>query len=563
MSNPNLKITLAQLNPLMGDILGNVLRIREVYFEADDDGSDLVVFPELCVTGYPLEDMANHPDMQEASRAGLEALRRATAGRGAAMVVGAPVRRDGKIHNAAFAFGGGAVLNEVHKRHLPNYGVFDEKRNFSVGTRPFGPFEWRGTKVGVVICEDAWGPDAAAELARGGAQLLVIVNASPFRANILHTRVLEVVGPRVRETGLPAVYANIVGGQDEVVFDGGSFVLDGEGRRICQMPQWEECVETFDLGGATGSLSDADFPNPLENTWHAMMQGLRDYLHKSGFTDVVLGLSGGIDSAVVAAVAGDALGADRVHCVRLPSQYTTDLSNDTADEMCRIWGFPMHTLPIGEVVSAGEKLVREGFAPAGLKRLTLENMQARARGYLLMTLSNEFGWMLLSTGNKSEIGVGYATLYGDMCGGYNPLKDVYKTTVFALARWRNEHYGPGLLGPEGVAIPVEIIERPPSAELAPDQKDTDSLPPYEVLDDILEEMVENQLPRREILEQGFDPAVVARVYSLLKRAEYKRRQGAPGPKTTYRAFARDRRMPIVNAFDPSFIARLEELGREE
>ncbi|MCC8180951.1 MAG: NAD+ synthase [Planctomycetes bacterium] len=558
MAKPKLKIAAVQLNPVVGDIPGNVMKIRDEYRKAVAHGPQLVVCPELSVTGYPLEDLANHPDVLTGALAGLQAL--AAAARDAVLLVGAPVRRSGGVYNAAFALHNGDIVAEVHKRRLPNYGVFDEKRNFTPDPEPMRPFTVAGCRVGVIICEDAWSSDAANELAANGAELLVAINASPFRPDVLRARV-EMGQERVGETGLPFIYVNTIGGQDEVVFDGGSFMLDSDGKRVMQMPQWEECARVVDITAPPDACYG--FPEPLENIWRAMMQGVGDYVRKSGFTDVVLGLSGGIDSALVAAVAGDALGPEHTHCVRLPSKHTSDLSNDSAARMCEIWGFSMETVPIGPVVEAAKGLLSPAAGQTELKSLTLENMQARARGYLLMSISNDRGWMLLSTGNKSEIGVGYATLYGDMCGGFNPLKDVYKTTVFALSRWRNSRRPAGCLGPSGEVIPVEIIDRPPSAELAPGQKDTDSLPPYEVLDGILEEMVENQAPRRVILEKGYDPAVVARVYALLKRAEYKRRQGAPGPKTTPRAFARDRRTPIVNGFDPLFIPALERMAAND
>ena len=553
-----LKITLAQLNPVVGDVLGNTRKIRETYIEADERGVDLVVMPELSVTGYPLEDLANMRDLLDASDAALEALARITSSRRAVLLVGAPLRDGAGVHNAAVALENGKVLATVRKRSLPNYGVFDEMRNFVPEDGTARPFPVAGTQVGVLICEDVWKEEPARELKANGAAVLVSISASPFRPGVLETRVRDVAALRVADTGLPLVYVNTVGGQDEVVFDGGSFCMDAAGRRAVQLPQWEECVMDWDTAQPFASEPGALFPDRLEEIYRAMVLGVKDYAGKSGFTDVVLGLSGGMDSALVAAVAGDALGAEHVHCVRLPSRYTSDLSNSAAEDMCLRWGFSMDTLPIGGVVDAAAAILQP-VSPDGLKKLTLENMQARARGYLLMTLSNDRGWLLLATGNKSESGVGYATLYGDMCGGYNPLKDVYKTTVFAVAKWRNANRPHGLLGPGGEVIPVEIIERPPSAELAPDQLDTDSLPPYPILDAILEDLVERQLPVEEIAAKGQPLATVERVYRMLKRAEYKRRQGAPGPKTSYRAFARDRRMPIVNGFDPSMLKQLQDM----
>ncbi len=552
-----LKITVAQLNPVVGDIVGNVRKIGEIYLEAEERGQDLVVTPELSITGYPLEDLANYPDLLAAADRAVAVLRAATRRGRTALIVGCPLRDAAGVHNAALALRGGEIVKVARKKSLPNYGVFDEMRNFVPDAGPQLPFDLDGVKVGVLICEDVWGPDAALELRDNGAQLIVSINASPFRPGILRTRVREVAAARVRAAGVPLLYVNMVGGQDEVVFDGGSFLLDASGRRLCQLPLWEECVMELSPDDAP---ADGDFPDPLECVWRAMMLGLGDYARKSGFTDVMLGLSGGMDSALVAAVAGDCLGPEHVHCVRLPSRYTADLSNSTAEDMCRAWGFSMDTLPIGRVVDAAAETLAP-LAPGGLKKLTGENMQARARGYLMMTLSNDRGWLLLSTGNKSEIAAGYATLYGDMCGGYNPLKDVFKTTVYALADWRNKNHPAGLRGPAGCVIPQEIIDRPPTAELSPGQKDTDSLPPYPVLDAVLEEMVERQLPLEDIIAKGFERPMVERIYRMLKYAEYKRRQGAPGPKTSYRAFTRDRRFPIVNGFSAAMIGELEAMER--
>lgn len=558
-----MKLTLAQLNVTVGDVLGNIRKIRETYLDADERGIDVVIFPELAVTGYPAEDLVEEGDLLDAAEAGLAVLQSMTKGRNAAIVIGSPVRADAKdkkgIYNAALVFSDGTMLGAARKKNLPNYGVFDETRNFIPETNSLQPVTVKGKKLGILICEDAWLPEPAAELKANGAELLVAVNASPFRPEVLQTRIRDVAALRIAETGLPLAYVNLFGGQDELVFDGGSFFMDARGRRVRQAPQWEECVIDCDCGELADGSLDAAYPDPMEEIWRAMVVGLGDYGRKSGFTDVVLGLSGGLDSAVVAAVAGDAFGPERVHCVRLPSRFTSDLSNSTAEDMCRTWGFDMRTVAIGSVVDAAQQCLSTATDGKELKKLTYENMQARARGYLLMTLSNEYNWLLLSTGNKSEIAVGYATLYGDMCGGYNPLKDVFKTTAFALAKWRNAHCPAGLLGPSGVVIPEEIITRPPSAELSDGQLDTDSLPPYPILDGILRLMVEDNLSLADIARQGYEIEMVKRVYRMLIRAEYKRRQSAPGPKTSGLAFARERRMPIVNRFDVSQIQALEGL----
>lgn len=560
MPDPDFLLTIAQLNAIVGDVRANTLKIREIYLAAAERGADLVVTPELGVVGYPIEDLVCHPDLLAAARASLGVLAAATRGRRAALVAGLPLGGKAGVYNAAAVLAGGKVIHAVAKRHLPNYGVFDEKRTFIPGRLPHRPFVFKGVGIGLLICEDLWSPEVARELATNGADLLLSISASPFREDVYETRIHDVAGRRAAETGLPVVYVNTVGGQDEVVFDGGSFMLDAGGRRKFLMARWEEEVRDIGLAALPDPGPEDDMPDPLEEVWRVMMLSVRDYAAKTGFADVVLGLSGGIDSAVAAAVAGDALGPERVHAVRLPSRHTSDLSNDAAERMCRIWGFDMHTLSIEGVVAAAAASLGAEQSVAGLKPLTRENMQARARGYLLMTLSNDRGWLLLTTGNKSEIAVGYSTLYGDMCGGFNPLKDVYKTTIFALAAWRNRNRPAGLLGPEGVVVPEEIIARPPTAELAPGQKDEDSLPPYSVLDAILEEMVEKQSPMEEIVARGFAPAVVDKVYRMLLGAEYKRRQGAPGPKTTARAFARDRRIPIVNRFDPKMSGELEKMS---
>ncbi|MDR2391739.1 MAG: NAD+ synthase [Planctomycetota bacterium] len=545
------KIAIAQLNTSVGDIAANIRKIRDAYLKADADGADLLVTPELSVTGYPLEDMANIPDVVALAAAGLDELRRMTGGRRAALLAGAPMAGEGGVFNSAAVFQSGEIVQIVHKQCLPNYGVFDEKRNFIPETGPSGPFPLAGRRIGVLICEDLWFPDRSRELRSQGAELLLSISASPFRRDIQKVRVLDVAVKRAAETGLPVLYVNSVGGQDELVFDGGSFLLDAAGRRRFELPLWEECVGACEPWGGTGESVEG-FADSTECVWRAMMLGVRDYAAKSGFADVVLGLSGGIDSAVAAAVAGDALGPERVHCVRLPSRYTAELSNTAAEEMCRAWGFEMLTLPIGEVVAAATATLSP-LSPGGLKKLTAENLQARARGYLLMTLSNDRGWLLLSTGNKSELAVGYATLYGDMCGGFNPLKDVFKTTVYEAARWRNRNRPAGLDGPAGVVIPEAILERAPSAELAPGQKDSDSLPPYPELDAILAGLVEERTPVERIVARGFSRETVLRTYRLLRRAEYKRRQGAPGPKITARAFTRDRRIPMANGFDPGIL----------
>ncbi len=581
MTQPNLTIALSQINPLMGDVVGNVLKIREEYFEADGRGVDLAVFPELSLTGSPLEGLADDGDLPAVVEEGLQVLRAATKGRRAALLVGAPQRDGDRFFSAALMFQDGEVSGCSRKRGLPGDGVetvFDSNRNPMRArvTRIFeffdkqakdaadeaeasipdtDPIRVHGVNVGVVIGRDIWRPDMAARLKAAGADLLVSINSCPFRPRILETRIRDITALRVSETGLPLVYVNAVGGQDTTVFDGGSFVLDAKGRCLVQMPQWEECTTDCELARPF-SASHELFPAPEEEIYRSLVLGLGDYVRKSGFSDVVIGMSGGMDSAMVAAIAGDALGPRHVHCVRLPSEFTSDLSNRSAAEMCEKWGFSMATVSIGNVVATATDAL-EPATPNGLNKLTRENMQARARGYLLMTLSNQNNWLLLATGNKSEIAMGYATLYGDMCGGYTPLKDIFKTTVYSLARWRNGNRPDGLKGPDGVVIPTEIIDRPPSAELSPGQLDTDSLPPYPILDAILAELLEHDTPVSMVPDKGFEPELVDRVFRMLKSAEYKRRQGAPGPIITDKGF---RRVPVVNSFDPRQLERLRELA---
>lgn len=582
MPSPNLTIALTQINPLMGDVLGNVRKIREAYYEADGREVDLVVFPELALTGSPLGGLAESGDLPGAVEAALEVLSNATRGRKAALLVGAPLRDGDHFFSAALVFEDGKLIGSFRRHGLPGDGASDEVRHstrvpmraritriLSTLHKPAEeeqfpipvsePVIIKGTRIGVLVGRDVWRPDAAARFKAAGAELLVSINANPFQPGILETRIRDVTALRVSETALPLVYVNLVGGQDETVLDGGSFALDAKGRRVLQMPQWEECSMDFDSSQPFEASDEVLFPVREEELYQALVLALGDYTRKSGFTDVVLGMSGGMDSAIVAAIAGDALGADHVHCIRLPSRYTSDLSNNAAEAMCTLWGFSMDTTPIGQVVEAAGGLVAPMF-PTGLKQLTQENMQARARGYLLMTVSNDKNWLLLATGNKSEGSVGYGTLYGDLCGGYTPLKDVFKTTVYSLARWRNANLPQGLKGPEGVVIPVEIIDRAPSAELSPNQLDTDSLPPYPVLDAILAEILEGGTPVGQMVEKGFDPEVVDKVFRMYKQSEFKRRQASPGPRFSENGPAWTKRYPIVNRFDPSMQAKLLEMS---
>ncbi len=545
-----LRIALAQLNPVMGDIAGNLARARKAHGEAAKLGADLVLFSELFITGYPPEDLVLKPALQADARAAVEALAGDTAG-APAILIGMPLAERGKLFNAVLLLEGGRIAGATRKVDLPNYGVFDEKRVFAAGPIP-APFSIKGVRIGVPVCEDIWTDAVTRQLAEAGAEILVVPNGSPFEAGKEDVR-LELAAARVKETGLPLIYLNQVGGQDELVFDGASFVLNGDGKLAASLPGWREALVITDWSRdgngkwvcAPGEIAAGEIR--AGQVYHAMMLGLRDYVNKNRFPGVVLGLSGGIDSALSAAVAVDALGASRVRCVMLPSRYTSRTSLEDADACALALGTPYETIEIERVVAAMGETLAPAFAGTTADT-TEENIQSRLRGVILMALSNKFGPMVLTTGNKSEMSVGYATLYGDMCGGYNVLKDIYKTEVFALARWRNEFSPQGALGPAGRVIPERIIEKPPSAELKPDQTDQDSLPPYDILDGILECLVEHEMSFADTVVRGFEPATVKRIEQLLYVSEYKRRQAPPGVKISARNFGRDRRYPITNAF---------------
>ena len=543
-----LAIAIAQIDPTVGDVAGNADRIRRARTEAD--GADLVVFPELVLSGYPPEDLVLKPAFQDACREACEALAAETADGGPALLVGLPWRENGRLYNAVALLDGGGVAAVRHKVLLPNYGVFDEKRVFDAGEMP-GPVFFRDVRIGVPICEDIWQPSVVECLEESGAEMLLVPNGSPFETTKDDIR-LNIAVERVVESGLPLAYVNQVGGQDELVFDGASFVLGRDRALRAQLPSWVESVAlTRWERGADGmecvAGPMAEGGDDLADIYAAMMLGLRDYVNKNRFPGVVLGLSGGIDSALSAAVAVDALGADRVRCVMMPSPYTSQASLDDALEAVTALGASYETISIEPAMGAFGGMLAGAFGNRG-EDTTEENIQARARGLTLMALSNKFGHMVLSTGNKSEMSVGYATLYGDMCGGYNVLKDVYKTTVFALSDWRNRNRPEGALGPSGRVVPQNIIDKPPSAELRPDQTDQDSLPPYDALDDILECLIEDELSVAEIAARGHPVETVERVWRMLDIAEYKRRQAPPGVKLTRRAFGRDRRYPIVNGY---------------
>ncbi len=546
----HLRIALAQLNPVMGDIVGNRQKARAARAEAAKAKADVVLFPELFIVGYPPEDLVLKPALQDDAREAVEALARDTADGGPAMLIGAPWVEDGKLYNACLLLDGGKIAGKTFKYDLPNYGVFDEKRVFAVGPMP-GPFNISGVRIGVPICEDIWTPDVVECLSETGSEILLVPNGSPFEAGKEDVR-LNLIGARVKESGLPLIYLNQIGGQDELVFDGASLVANADGRLAWSLPAWEEKIAITDWSRTANGWVCADGERTGEedrssSVYHAMMLGLRDYVNKNRFRGVVLGLSGGIDSAISAAVAVDALGADRVRCVMMPSRYTSRDSLDDAEECAKLLGVKYETIPIRDPVDAFSATLKDTFTGKNADT-TEENIQSRIRGVLLMALSNKFGPMVLTTGNKSEMSVGYATLYGDMCGGYNVLKDVYKTEVFRLSHWRNQNNPRGSLGPDGRVIPERIITKPPSAELRDNQKDEDSLPPYDILDGILECLVEDEMTFEATCAKGYHPATVKRIEQLLYVSEYKRRQAPPGVKISRKNFGRDRRYPITNAF---------------
>jgi len=542
-----LTIALSQINPVVGDLAGNADKIRAARARAATLGADLVVFSELVITGYPPEDLVLKASFQRAARAEVEALAGES---GPALLLGAPWREDGALYNAALLLDEGTVVARRFKHDLPNYGVFDEKRVFAAGPL-LGPMAFRGVPLGVMICEDMWGEEVAECLGESGAQILVVLNGSPFEADKRDARMNYAVA-RVREAGLPLIYVNQVGGQDELVFDGLSFVLNRDCTLAAQAPAWQSDLSLTrwrEAGGRWSCVKGeiARHPEGPEAIYQAMMVGLRDYVEKNRFPGVVLGLSGGIDSALSAAVAVDALGPARVHCLMMPSKYTSQTSLRDAEDCAKALGVRLDSLSIAPAVGAFEDTLAPLFGGTD-DGVTHENIQPRARGILLMAISNKFGDMVLTTGNKSEMSVGYTTLYGDMCGGYSVLKDVYKTTVFELSRWRNKNFPNNALGPKGEVMPKNVITKPPSAELKPDQTDQDSLPPYDVLDDILECLVEKEMAFDAIVARGHARKTVARIEHLLYVAEYKRRQAPPGVKITARHFGRDRRYPITNGF---------------
>ncbi|MEM5584128.1 NAD+ synthase [Roseibium sp. AS2] len=551
MISDRFRLAVAQLNPTVGDVAGNAGLIREARREAAAQDADLVLTSELVLAGYLPEDLVLKPAFVTACMDAARALALETADGGPGLIVGSPWRsEEGKTYNAVLLLDQGEVKAVRFKYDLPNYSVFDEKRVFAAGPLP-GPVDFRGVRIGLPICEDIWNDEVCECLEETGAELLLVPNGSPYWENRAEER-LQVVVSRVVQTGLPLIYCNQLGGQDELVFDGGSFALHGDRSLAFQMPQFQPAMAITDWTrtGDTWICANgpvASLPDLNEANWRACVLGLGDYVIKNGFPGVVLGLSGGIDSAVCAAMAVDALGADKVHAIMLPYQYTSKESIADADACASALGIRYDTIPIAEPVAGFRNVLSDLFAGTD-EDTTEENLQSRTRGVILMAVSNKFGWMVVTTGNKSEMSVGYATLYGDMNGGYNPIKDLYKTQVYDLAAWRNTARPDGLSGPAGEVIPANIITKVPSAELRENQTDQDSLPPYDDLDDILECLVEKEMSVGEIERRGHERALIHRIEHLLYIAEYKRRQAPPGVKITERNFGKDRRYPITNRF---------------
>lgn len=541
------QITLAQLNPTVGDLEGNYKVAIEAWDQAQKMGSDLIAFTELFITGYNTQDLIKKPSFFKAAQDQILKLAK-TCKNGPAIAIGGPAYLKGKLYNAYYILADGNVANIIMKHHLPNQNVFDEKRIFDEGEIS-GPYQIGPIRIGSPICEDAWHSDVSETLSETGAQLLLVPNGSPYYNGKNDVRLNKMVA-RVVETNLPLIYLNMVGAQDDQVFDGGTFALNRGGRLAIKLPLFEEALEHIvleesDMGWNIIKGELAKVPCDKELDYHAMVMGLRDYCKKSGFEKVVLGLSGGIDSALVAVIASDAIGSANVRSIMLPSPYTSQTSLIDATDLVDNLGCKSDTLPINDSLTAIDKTLSSTFEGRKID-LTEENIQSRLRGLLLMAVSNKFGEMLLTTGNKSEVSVGYSTIYGDMAGGFNPIKDLYKTKVFEISKWRNKNHRPWMKGPPGSLIPDSIITKAPTAELRPNQKDSDSLPDYPVLDAILTILVDEDGSTNDCLKAGYNKSDVSKVEKLLYDSEHKRFQSAPGTRLSQRAFWLDRRYPIVN-----------------
>lgn len=553
MSNSKLNITIAQLNPTVGAVSENMRGILKAYQQAEDEGADLLVTPELSLTGYMLKGLVTLPDFNQAVHIALTHIKKQTLGKKAALVVGAPIARDGEIYDMALIIKDGQVIHEVARNNFSEARALGEDKYFSSSHIGNEPFKINDVYMALCVGEDGLNAKEIEWRLSGSqsyrkASLIINVAAIPFTPG-RYENTLNAVKALTAFESVPFIHVNQVGGQGDCVFDGASFVLKSNQELFTKLPEFAEQVVTFDCYPGQDAELARDLSAP-ERLWQALVTGTRDYVKKSGFSDVLLGMSGGMDSALVAAIAGDALGAEHVHCYRLPSEFTSVESNNLADEMCQIWNMPISEIAIGGVNDAALSGLKSHFA-AKPRDVTEENLQSRIRGMLLMALSNKNKWLLLSTGNKSESLMGYCTLYGDMCGAFNPVKDIYKTTVFELARWRNQNRPEGLLGPGGEVIPKAIIARPPSAELSADQKDSDSLPEYSVLDRVLASLVDEGKSVAEVAAEGFDETMVKKVYATWQRNEFKRQQAAPGVVFSRHDF------PLDGAFN---IAMLNELN---
>jgi len=544
----NLKIALAQLNPLVGDVIGNVDKLISVRSNLDDN-VDILVAPELYISGYPIDDLVLREDFLDLVDKGLENLAKATKDCKSSIIVGAPRKEKNTIRNSVFVIENGEISTFRDKYELPNSGVFDEQRIFTPGNLS-GPVNIKGVRIGIPICEDIWKENVIECLAESGAEIIISINASPFTLSKNNER-LSVVISRIRENELPLVYLNRYGGQDELVFDGNSFALNDDGSICLSCKSFEHDISIINFRKDKKWIGKGDIiksSTKYESLYKALVLGLRDYVKNNKFPGVILGMSGGIDSALVASLAVDALGPQNVHAVMMPSPYTSNESLNDAKEALNFLDVEYNELNIEDSMKIVDKTLLDFKGPDFKIGITEENIQSRLRGLLLMALSNRFGYMLLATGNKSEYAVGYATLYGDMCGGYAPIKDVWKTDVFELCKWRNNNHSSFFLGPNSKVMPDNIINKPPTAELRDNQKDTDSLPDYNILDEILRSLVEKELSVQNIVSKGFNETEVKKVSRLLSIAEYKRFQSAPGPKVTDKAFGRDRRFPLTSGF---------------
>ena len=568
--SPKIIIAVAQINPTVGDLLVNIKLIDNASTDAAKAGADLVLLPEMCLTGYPAEDILLKQSFQDHVIKAVNGLALITANNRPALIIGAPWLIDNQLYNCSILLADGKINAIRAKYQLPNYGVFDEKRLFSHAdinkSSPniiTGAIDFKDVKLGLMTCEDMWCDGVSQYLKGTGAEILLVCNASPFESGKYHSR-MKAAKARVNETGLPLIYVNQIGGQDETIFDGGSFIINGDLTVVRQLPYFESHMEITIWHKKNNGKLSCDKGNidhigdRLEAIYKAVTLGLRDYVNKNGFSGVVIGMSGGIDSALSAAIAVDALGKNNVHCVMMPSPYTSEDSLKDADIACELLGVKLDKINIKPAMDAFSNMLSPIFNDKTTEEnitdnasdIAFENIQARSRGLILMAISNKYGKMLLTTGNKSELAVGYATLYGDMCGGYNVLKDIYKMDVFALSKMRNKKMpnGMGLLGRDGAVMPDNIIIKAPSAELRPDQTDQDSLPPYEILDDILESLIEKEMSLQDIVKHGHKPELVKRIWHMLDLSEYKRKQAPLGAKVSVKSFGKDRRYPITNGF---------------